>query len=102
MRVDADLAEQRLHAERARLVRTIGTTSSPISLSLSIFASILTNAIVVDALRPSLPFWNSRTAPGSVSPLIGSTCTRRSGTKPPSCLRRSSRYEISGLLSEGR
>ena len=34
---------------------TIGTTSSPISLSRSILASIRTNAIVVDALRPSLP-----------------------------------------------
>ena len=31
---------------------TIGTTSLPISLSRSSFASIFTNTIVVDALRP--------------------------------------------------
>ena len=34
---------------------TIGTTSLPISLSRSSFASSFTNTIVVDALRPSVP-----------------------------------------------
>ena len=34
---------------------TIGTISSPISLSRSSFDSIRTNTIVVEALRPSVP-----------------------------------------------
>ena len=34
---------------------TIGTTSSPISLSRSSFDSSRTNTIVVEALRPSVP-----------------------------------------------
>ena len=34
---------------------TIGTTSLPMSLSRSIFASIFTNTIVVETLRPSVP-----------------------------------------------
>ena len=38
---------------------TIGTTSLPSSLSRSSFDSIRTNTIVVDALRPSVPPWNS-------------------------------------------
>jgi hypothetical protein len=70
---------------------TIGTTSSPISLSRSSFASMRTNTIVVEALRPSLPPWNSLKSSGSESVLSGSTWTVREGTKPPSCLRRSVR-----------
>ena len=38
---------------------TIGTISSPISLSRSSFDSIRTNTIVVEALRPSVPLKNS-------------------------------------------
>ena len=69
---------------------TMGTISSPISLSLSIFASILTKTIVVEALRPSVPFSNSVKQSCSVSVGSGSNVVMRRGTKPPSFLRRSS------------
>ena len=38
---------------------TIGTTSLPISSSRSIFASMRTNTIVVETVRPSVPLANS-------------------------------------------
>ena len=38
---------------------TIGTTNLPMCSSRSSFDSIRTNTIVVDALRPSVPLWNS-------------------------------------------
>src|SRR5216683_6341466 len=38
---------------------TMGTTSLPISTSLSILRSMPTNAIVVETSLPSLPSWNS-------------------------------------------
>ena len=44
---------------------TIGTTSLPISLSRRSFASIFTNTIVVDALRPSVPLRNSSKTSGN-------------------------------------
>ena len=82
---------------------TIGTTSSPISLSLSSFASIRTNAIVVEALRPSLPLWNSVKSSGSVSPLSGSTCTVRGGHEAAELLAPLDAGSCtSGLLSDGR
>ena len=68
---------------------TIGTTNSPISLSRSILASMRTKAIVVDALRPSVPLWNSANSSGSVSVLSGPQAAGRLGTNPPSCFRRS-------------
>ena len=50
---------------------TIGTTSLPICSSRSSFDSIRTNTIVVDALRRSVPLWNSsKVSPNSA--LIGS------------------------------
>ena len=81
---------------------TIGTMYRDKDLSRSRICSICTNAIVVDALRPSLPLWNVVNASERVSSLRGSACGWREGTKPPSCLRRSRRYRISGLFSEGR
>ena len=50
---------------------TIGTTSSPISLSRSSFDRIRTNTIVVEALRPSVPLWNSSKS-GSIGAFSGS------------------------------
>ena len=68
----------RLHAEGARLVRhnrhdqladlLVARASSPASA---------TNAIVVEALRPSLPLWNSEKSSGRLSVLSGSTWTLR-------------------------
>ena len=69
---------------------TIGTTSSPSSLSFSSLASIRTNTIVVEALRPSVPFSNSVKQSCSVSTFSGSKVETRRGTKPPCFLRRSS------------
>ena len=69
---------------------TIGTISSPTSLSFRSFARIRTNTIVVDALRPSVPFSNSVKQSCSVSTFSGSEFGMRRGTKPPSFLRRSS------------
>ena len=68
---------------------TIGTTSLPISLSRRSFASILTNTIVVEALRPAVPLRelveDARRAPGESPARV----TTRRGTKPPSAVRRS-------------
>ena len=80
---------------------TIGTTSLPICSCLSSFDSILTNTIVVDAERFSVPLWNSsKVSPNSA--LIGSARTWRFGTGPCKAARRSWTYFISTLSGAGR
>jgi hypothetical protein len=80
---------------------TMGTTSLPICSCLSSFDSIFTNTIVVDALRPSVPFSNSsKVSPSSA--LIFSARGWRLGTGPFNAARRSRRYFISALSSAGR
>ena len=78
----------------------IGTMRGPISLSLTRSLSSRTSAIVVatDCL-PDPCFSSAYTlSPGSFSGLARTT---RRGSEPPSCLRRSSMYSISGASAPG-
>ena len=100
--VDADGAEERLHAERARLVRHDRHDE-------------LADFLVAQQLRqhPHEHHRRGRLAPlgaleellehvARATPASASTRTVREGTKPPSALRRSRRYSSSGLSSAGR
>ena len=62
---------------------TIGTMSLPMSLSRSSFDSMRTNTIVVDALRPSVPVWNSSKMSPKSMRRGHRARSRRFGTEPP-------------------
>ena len=80
---------------------TIGTTILPMSGSRSSFDSSRTNTIVVDAraVGALAEFFEDLGFGGAGS---GVVLLLRIGSEPPSALRRSFRYETSGLFSSGR
>ena len=102
VRVDADLAEERLHAEGARFV---GHDRHDQLADLLVAQQLRQQPhehhrrrglAVLGALRGTLRTISARRGAS------GSLRTVRLGTYPPSALRRSRRYSISGLSSGGR
>jgi hypothetical protein len=89
-RVDADLPEERLHAEGAGLVGHDRHDQVLPRGSRRSLRRMLTNTMVVDTARPPCRRKNSSNPAASGAGTF-STRTRRCGTKPPSSLRRSSR-----------
>src|SRR5258708_21575494 len=80
MRIDADLAEERFHAEGARFVWNDGTTIFPNSGSRSNFFNMPTKAMVVETSRPSLPERNSWNESSCLASSSGLALTNRFGT----------------------
>ena len=88
VRVDPDLAEQRLHAEGARLVgHDRHDVAARCSLSRSSFDSIRTNTIVVEASRSPVPLsWNSKSSTARARAAASACAAPRAAAKPPSAL----------------
>ena len=83
---------------------TIGTTSLPMSSSRSSLASIRTNAIVVETLRPSVPSWNSSKSVAEGLALAGAPSDpARFGTEAAQRLAALAQVrDLGGLSSAGR